>query len=90
MPINATAGSTITFVVEFLDSNNALTVPSSASLTVLYPLGTTISSCTISMVQNGSFFTATWGSGVSDLGLVNYTATAPGAVVTGEPLRLTQ
>lgn len=90
MPVNATIGSTITFVVEFLDNNSVLTVPSSATLTVLYPIGVTVSSCVIGMVQNGSFFTASWGSGVSNLGLVNYLVTAPGQpTVFGEPLRLT-
>lgn len=90
MPINATIGSTITFIVEFLDANGLLTVPSSATLTVVYPVGATVSSCTIGMVPNGSFFTATWGSGVSDLGIVNYSVTAPALpAVVGEQLRIT-
>jgi hypothetical protein len=92
MPINVTTGSTVQFTVEFFDSTNALTVPSSATLTVTYPLSsnsivTTIA--TIGMLPSGSFFTATWGTGVAALGITNYSISAPGqASPTTGSLRL--
>lgn len=92
MPINVTTGSTVQFSVEFFDSANVLTVPSSASLTVTYPPSSnsiTTVSCTISMSAAGSFFTATWGSGVAALGMATYSISAPGqATATTGTLRL--
>lgn len=92
MPINASLGSTIGFTVEFFDSANNLTVPSSATLTITYPLSSnsiTTASCVVGMSAAGSFFTATWGSGVAALGITSYSISAPGqaAATTGE-LRL--
>ena len=81
MPINVTTGSTIQFTVEFFDSTNVLTVPSSATLTITYPPSSnslTTVSCAIGMTPSGSFFTATWGSGVAALGLSSYSVAAPG------------
>ncbi len=81
MPINVTLGSTVKFTVEFFDSNQILTVPTSATITVTYPLSSanlTLVSCAIPMTQVGSFFTATWGSGVAALGLSSYSVSAPG------------
>lgn len=81
MPINVTTGSTVEFTVEFFDSAQILTVPTSATLTVTYPLSSnsiTTVSCSIAMTPNGSFFTATWGSGVAALGLSSYSVAAPG------------
>jgi hypothetical protein len=80
MPINITTGSTVQFTVEFF-SSNVLTVPSSATLTVTYPPSSnsiTTTSCTIGMTPSGSFFTATWGSGVAALGITTYSISAPG------------
>lgn len=90
MPINATLGSTIEFTVEFFDSANVLTVPTSATLTVTYPVNNvTTASCVIGMSASGSFFTATWGSGVAMLGLSSYSISAPGqATATTGTLRL--
>ncbi len=81
MPINATLGSTIGFTVVFFDTSSAITVPTSATLTVTYPPSSnslTTVSCSISMSQSGQQFVATWGSGVAAYGLSSYTATAPG------------
>lgn len=81
MPINVTTGSTVEFTVVFFTSANAVTVPTSASITITYPLSTnglTITSCSIAMTPNGSFFTATWGSAVSALGSVSYSVTGAG------------
>ena len=81
MPINVTTGSTVQFTVEFFDSTNVLTVPTSATLTVIYPLSSnSIASgtATISMSPSGSFFTATWGSAVAALGITTYSISAPG------------
>lgn len=93
MPINATLGSTVEFLVEFFNSANVLTVPSSATLTVTYPPSSnsiTTVSCTIGMTPSGSFFTAIWGSGVAALGLSSYSISAPGqATATTGTLRLT-
>lgn len=83
MPINITTGSTVEFTVEFFDSAGLLTVPTSATLVVTYPPSSnniTTASCTIGMTLSGSFFTASWGSGVAALGLTSYSVTAPGQV----------
>lgn len=92
MPINARLGSTLEFTVEFFDSSNVLTVPSSATLTITYPLAAnslTLVSCAIGMTPAGSFFTAIWGSGVAALGLSSYSISAPGqATPTAGTLRL--
>lgn len=81
MPYNITQGSTVEFTVEFLDSDGNITVPSSATLTVVYTnTSNSTASDTIDMTGSGSFFIATWGSGVSNLGNANYLITAPGQV----------
>lgn len=81
MPINITTGSTVEFTVEFFSSANVLTVPTSATLSITYPLSSnSIVSNTVSigMTPSGSFFTATWGSGVAALGITSYSVSAPG------------
>lgn len=81
MPINATLGSTLQFTVVFFDSANVITVPSSATLTVTYPLSSnslTTTSCAIGMTAVGDFFTCTWGSGVAAPGLSSYAVTGAG------------
>jgi hypothetical protein len=92
MPINVTTGSTVEFTVEFFDSANVLTVPTSATLTVTYPPSSnsiTTVSCSIAMSAAGSFFTANWGSGVAALGLSSYSVSAPGqATLTTGTLRV--
>ncbi len=93
MPTNATLGSTIVFTVEFFDSNSNLTVPTSATLTISYPPSSNnvvTATAIIAMTPAGSFFTATWGSGVAAFGITNYSVSAPGqASATTGQLRLT-
>lgn len=91
MPYNITSGSTIEFTVEFLDSDGNITVPTSATLVVTYT-NTAGSSAidTVALSAAGSFFTGTWGSGVSALGRADYSVTAPGQVnPTQGQLRIT-
>jgi hypothetical protein len=81
----------VEFTVEFLDGNGDITIPTSASMQIVYTTvagSTTVDS--ISMTPSGSFFTATWGSGVAQLGMANYLITAPGQVnPTQGQLRIT-
>jgi hypothetical protein len=93
MPFNIASGSTVQFTVVFFDSTGAVTVPTSATITVTYPPSSnslTTVSCAIGMSAAGNFFTATWGSGVAALGLSSATASAPG-IVSADPqtLRIT-
>lgn len=92
MPINVRLGSTAEFTVCFFDTSDVLTVPTSATLTITYPLSSnsiTTTSCTIGMTAAGSFFTATWGTGVAALGLSSYSISAPGqATATAGTLRV--
>lgn len=79
MPVNIKKGNSAQFVVEFLDANGALTVPSGGDLTITYPVGLTTVSTTISLSLQNSFFTATWGSSVSDYGTAPWYVTAIGS-----------
>jgi hypothetical protein len=90
MPFNVSQGSTVTFTAEFFDSGGAMTVPSSATLTIVYPVSnTTTTSCSIGMSAAGNFFTATWGSGVSELGLATFSVSGAGqATPTTGTLRI--
>jgi hypothetical protein len=82
MTFNVTTGSTVEFVVEFLSSAGVLTLSSGTpTLTVTYPPSSnsiTTVSCAITMTLVGSFYTATWGSGVAALGLSSVSISAPG------------
>jgi hypothetical protein len=81
MPFNITSGSTVEFTVEFFSSANTLTVPTSATLTVTYPLSSNslaTTTATIGMSPSGNFFTATWGSGVAALGLTTFSISGAG------------
>ena len=92
MPINVTYGSTVQFTVEFFDSSQILTVPTSATITITYPPSSnslTTVSCAIGMSQSGSFYTASWGTTVAALGLSSYSVSAPGqATPTTGTLRI--
>jgi hypothetical protein len=96
MPINVVTGSTVGFTVVFFSTTSGqsvMTVPSSATLTITYPLSSNsiaTGTATISMSPSGSFFTATWGSGVAALGITSYSVSAPGQVTaTTGSLRIT-
>lgn len=92
MPINVTYGSTVQFTVEFFDSSQILTIPSSATITITYPISSqslTLATCAISMTITGSYYTASWGTTVAALGLSSYSVTAPGqATATTGTLRI--
>lgn len=89
-PYNVTQGSTVEFTVEFFDSVGALTVPTSATLTVTYTtVAGSTTSATVALSQSGSFFVGTWGSGVAKLGLATFSITGAGqATATTGSLRL--
>jgi hypothetical protein len=96
MPINVVTGSTVGFTVVFFSTatgQSIMTVPSSATLTVTYPLSSNsiaTGTATIGMTPSGSFFTANWGSGVAALGITSYSISAPGhASPTTGQLRIT-
>ncbi len=83
MPINVPSGRTVVFTAVFFDTAEAVTVPTSATLTVTYPPDAsplTLVSCAIAMTAAGSFFTASWSSSVAALGLSSFAAAAPGQV----------
>jgi hypothetical protein len=85
MTTNIVQGNTAQFVAEFLDSNGNVTIPSGGTLNITYPTnnqGTTTASTAIAMTQQNSFFTATWSSSVSSLGLGTWNITATGTVST--------
>jgi len=78
MTTNVKSGNTAQFVAEFLDANGNITVPASGTLTIVYPVGLTSVSTAITMIQQNSFFTATWLSSVSDLGAATWAITSIG------------
>lgn len=79
MPINITQGDTVEFTAEFLDSSGNITIPTSATLSIVYTntSGSTASS-SLGMAPSGSFFTVSWGSAVAGLGFANWSVSAPG------------
>jgi hypothetical protein len=82
MTTNVVQGNTAQFVAEFLDVNGALTVPAAAALNIAYPVGLTTASTSITMTLQNSFFTATWQSSVSDLGIALWNITATGSTIS--------
>lgn len=84
MPINVPSGRTVTFTAVFFDTLEAVTAPTSATLTVTYlPVNSlTAVSCAIDMTAVGEFFTASWSSSVAALGLSSFSAAAPGQVTS--------
>lgn len=79
MTTNITQGNSARFVVEFLDSDQALTVPSSATLTITYVdrSALTSTSTSIALTQTNSFFLGTWSSTGAALGLATWSVSAP-------------
>ena len=79
-PTNIQQGNRASFVVEFLDSNGNLTVPSSGTLTITFTnTSNSTASTTIALTNSNSFFTGTWLlSSTAALGLATWEATAPG------------
>jgi len=79
MPTNISYGNTARFVVEFFDTEGALTVPSSATLTVNYVdrASLTATSTDIGLSLTNSFFLGTWSSTGASLGLAVWSVSAP-------------
>lgn len=82
MPVNIVKGNTAQFVIEFLDANGNMTVPSGGFVTINYPVGLTIQSTTLSLTLQNSFFTATWDTSVSDYGNAPWSVVAIGSSST--------
>ena len=78
MPINIEKGDTAEFIVEFINSNGTISVPTGGTLTITYRVGTLTASQDLALTQNGSFFTTLWGSSVADLGPATWTVTPTG------------
>ena len=81
MVFNVRRFSTAQFPVEFLDASGNLTVPTSATLTITY--GSTsgvIGSTVIGMVPVGFTFVGNWAAGNANLGVWDYSISAPGQV----------
>lgn len=76
-PFNIEQGNSVQFVVEFYDSTGFLTVPPSATMSVVYT-NTSNAPQTDAVTLNsvGSFFNGTWSSTSAALGLATWTATA--------------
>lgn len=84
MTTNITQGNSAQFVVEFFDQTTGnITVPSSATLSIVYTaIAGSTASTTLAMTLSGSAFTATWGTSVAAYGLANWSVTAPGQTVS--------
>lgn len=76
-PFNIEQGNSAQFVVEFFDSTGLLSVPPSATMSVVYTnTSNATQTDTLTLVSVGSFFTVTWSSTSAALGLATWTATA--------------
>jgi hypothetical protein len=83
---NITQGNVPQFVAEFLDANGNITVPSGATLNIIYPIAPTVASTApttastaIAMSQQNTNFTATWLSCLAALGNGTWSITALGS-----------
>lgn len=79
--VNLKSGDTAKFVVEFIDSSGALTIPGGGILQVTYALAGVSATDTVTLTQNQSFFTGTWGSSSSDQGLCPWSVFSAGSVL---------
>lgn len=79
-PINIQAGNTASFAVEFLDSDGAITTPSTTNMTITYT-DTSYASATetIDLTAENSIYTGTWSSTSAALGLATWQVTATGS-----------
>lgn len=94
MPFNVHQGDTVEITVTFFASSapSVVTVPTSATLTVTYPLSSaslTTTSCSIGMTLSGSFFTANWSSSVAAYGLTTLSAAPASGTAVTDTLRVT-
>ena len=75
-PINIQQGNSAAFAVEFLDSDDELTVPLTASLQISYTnLSNSSVTETVSLSESNSFFVGTWSSTSAALGTASWVAT---------------
>lgn len=82
-PVNIEQGNSAEFTIEFLDSTGSLTVPSCATMSVVYTnTSNTTTTDAVTLSADNSFFTGTWSSVSAALGLATYTVLASGSTVT--------
>lgn len=82
-PVNIPQGASASFVVEFLDTNGNLTMPSSGNLTVTYTnTANTSQTDTVALTLIESFYTGRWSSTSAALGIASWTVTAAGSTAT--------
>jgi hypothetical protein len=78
-PVNITQGDSAEFVAEFFDSNDAITVPSGATLSITYTNTANASQTdTVTLSAVNSFFTGVWSSTSAALGLAPWSVYATG------------
>jgi hypothetical protein len=81
-PINIVQGNSAQFMVEFVDVNGNLTVPSSGTVYVSYTTtANTAETDTVALALNNSFFTGIWSSALATLGLATWQVFAAGSTV---------
>lgn len=81
-PFNIQEGNSASFVVEFLSSNEILTVPSTTNFTVTYTntaFATQVD--TVTLTEVNSYFNGTWSSTSAALGLAVWSVTATGSTL---------
>lgn len=90
MPISIRQGSTVEFIVEFLDVRGNLTVPPGGSVNVSYVnlSGSPVVDTVNLTLAGPRFFTGVWQSRLAKLGLASYNVVAPAGFtfVTDDPL----
>src|SRR5262245_26971484 len=72
MTINVQQGASIKFVTQFKDSSGGPITPASANIALTYNASGSATTTTLPLTRQGSDWTAWWGSGVADIGLVNW------------------
>ena len=90
MVTNILQGNTAEFVVEFLDSDGAVTVPASGTLVITYTtLAGSSTFDTITLTLSGTtFWTGSWDSSVAAIGPAAWTVSAPTVAATTGSLRI--
>lgn len=82
-PVNIEQGNIAAMTVEFLDSSGDLTVPSGGTLAISYVnLSNVVTSETITLTADNSFFIGDWSSTSAALGLATWDAYATGSTVS--------
>ena len=91
-PFNIEQGNSANFVIEFFDINGVLSIPVLPGLTITYINNTASTQIdTVTLSQNGSFYTGTWSSTSAALGLATWLTTAPSSVqISTGQLRILQ